>query len=207
MDTFKLFIPCVNGDTKGILRIVKDWDESDVEWDKPWSEKGGDYSISKIATNTNDKLNVWEHYDVTEMVSYFVDYPSKNHGFILLFSEDFIEGTNDFGVYYASSEFDEESKRPKLTLNTGVGISNNFSTKKPSGNVIFYLTISTIHFTVINSNSLVTISNPQGQILTSLKANNKQKYEIPLNTLSTGVYFLNVKQTTKNETIPFMVTK
>ncbi len=97
---------------KTLYTLTTAWQESTATWSIPWEQKGGDFSPTPIATNDNDTVGNWEDYDVTPVIKGIVEDDDPNYGFILLF-DDYIDG---YGVYYTSSEAEDPSLRPKLTV-------------------------------------------------------------------------------------------
>lgn len=134
---------CKNG-PKSLYRITKDWNEATVEWKSPWINPGGDFEDTPIAKNSNDQVKVWEDYDVTSAIKDIVENSGENHGFILTFDHH----TPAYGVMIASSEYNDESKRPKLTVaydettetTQKVCVADDkISIKNTGGSVLLYL--------------------------------------------------------------------
>lgn len=105
--------PTTIGGEKQVHEITKNWGVSSVTWLTPWNKAGGDFDEEIIASNTNDQKQVWEDFNVTELVEYFIDNPDSNYGFLVTLPDD---PTIDFGSVSYSSEYTEISKRPKLTI-------------------------------------------------------------------------------------------
>ncbi|MFC1476552.1 DNRLRE domain-containing protein [Fibrobacterota bacterium] len=105
--------PTVLGGIKEVYRITKGWDASSVTWHDPWDNDGCDFDEEIIASNTNDQKQVWEDFDVSELIEYYIDNPDSNYGFLVTFPDD---PTIDFGGVAYSSEYSDISKRPKLTV-------------------------------------------------------------------------------------------
>lgn len=102
------------GGTRRIHRIKKEWESSSVSWQEPWETEGGDFSDTVLASFTNTQKEVWENYEVTDLIKQFVEDPSINFGFLLSFDEN----NHDivFGAVAHASEYTDITKRPKLTI-------------------------------------------------------------------------------------------
>ena len=134
---------CING-PKSLFRITRDWDEATVEWKSPWANPGGDFENIPLAKNSNDQIKVWEHYDVTNAIKDIVENSGDNYGFILTFDHH----TPAYGVMIASSEYSDESKRPKLTIKYDISShiisqdlknDNQIMVKRTPGSAMIYL--------------------------------------------------------------------
>ena len=101
-----------NNGPKSVFRLTKDWSESSVKWNTPWSTNGGDFSTPALASSNNSSYNVWEDYDVTSAVKDMIENSGNNYGFIFKFDSM----TPKKGVSIWSSESSQEDKRPKLTI-------------------------------------------------------------------------------------------
>lgn len=99
-------------DIKNCYALERDWQENSVTWNTPWQNPGGAFSEPPVFINTNTKKNVWEDYDVTSAIKDIVENSGENYGFLFRFDNH----TPAYGVMLASSEYTDESKRPKLTV-------------------------------------------------------------------------------------------
>jgi hypothetical protein len=92
-----------------IYRITQEWNEDSINWNnQPAVSELHKVTVGK-SKSANQKYN---EIDITELIQDIIDYPSVSHG--LMFKLD--EETPYKLVVLASSECNEQSKRPKLII-------------------------------------------------------------------------------------------
>lgn len=92
-----------------VQRITSTWDESTVTWNTQPS------STTENQSKVPPSRSQWKYNasaDVTKMVRYFLDNPSKNYGFMLSLVNE--SPYHSMGFY--SSEYANAKKRPKLVI-------------------------------------------------------------------------------------------
>ncbi len=182
---------------KSIFLLTKDWDESTVLWNTPWTTGGGDFSTPALASNNNSSYNVWEDYEITSAIKDMVENGENNNGFIFKFDSM----TPKKGVAIYSSESSVEDKRPKLsiTYETATEISS-FSAKQH----IQIQIQKTAESYMINvpqlQNYTVSMYDLKGKQLNSFAANgSKQWYTIPTPE-TTGLHVISISHAGKTYT-------
>lgn len=98
-----------------------DWFESSTG--NKWNNEGGDIGLKPVATFEvqNNAADSWFEFDLTETIKEYVSGEKENRGFIILLDD--IDN-----LYIESSEAENESHRPKLTIETeGTAILNALS--------------------------------------------------------------------------------
>ena len=147
-------------------------------------------AITPVATASRK----WETYTVTDVIRKYLRNPDTFHG---LLAKPY---TNNKGRIYASSEYAEEDKRPKLTIKySGTGIKQS-----PKENIS-----STHHITVtpgtvriyvpLPGMYQVTISDVKGRRLHSFNGRGGKWYDFAGDYLNTGMYILQVFTTGRLE--------
>lgn len=108
--------------TCSLYYMIADWD-LDVTWRNrkdgvAWQNRGGDYHTAEPLSviKTVDYSGAWDEYDVTTFIKAVVNGTMENLGFLITVEYD--PGSVDYNNFrkYASSEYSEQSLRPKLTL-------------------------------------------------------------------------------------------
>lgn len=96
-----------------------DWVQSEADWfeyseGNKWNKEGGDIGLKALATFEvkNDATDSWFEFDLTETIKEYVSGEKENRGFIILLDD--VDN-----LYLESSEAENESQRPKLTIFTG----------------------------------------------------------------------------------------
>lgn len=94
---------------KNLHLATKSWIENSVNWNNYGSSVG-----TKLASSNNTSFNVWEKFNVLSAVKDMITDPAENYGFIVKFK---VENAYDRkATSYASSENNNTSNRPKLTI-------------------------------------------------------------------------------------------
>ncbi|MGB0429287.1 MAG: gliding motility-associated C-terminal domain-containing protein [Bacteroidia bacterium] len=112
-----------------IERIVKPWKDDTIRWMFPASsfnlrmpEVAEDTTISKnrilVPATTSSTSDV--SVDMSEMVSFWLEYPDSNFGFRIALVDETIERQ----VHFCSSDYDDAQYRPKLTIDFPLVIGN-----------------------------------------------------------------------------------
>ncbi|MBN1980918.1 MAG: DNRLRE domain-containing protein [Chitinivibrionales bacterium] len=189
--------------------IAKPWNVNEVTWNRatasdPWSQTdpevlyigdstkypgGGDrlQPCAAVAAKSESD-NSWEAYDITAVIRQYLKNSSSFHGLILkpYFS--------NIGRRYASSQYAQNDKRPKLTIRySGTGIK----TKDLSNERLtwYHISISNHEITVrLESDRIHTISffSVKGMKLFSTNVAGKQTHRFSAARFGDGVYFLRI---------------
>ncbi len=173
--------PPIN-EEKVVHRIIENWEESSVNWATQPA-----YSNIVLDKNNNAEVKVWEDYTVTTAVAEMVKNPGKNYGFILKFPYE-----DDYtGARIHSSEYSDQSERPKLTVT--YSLDTEISCKVPLKNGRFRI-VQTAKSLVISGafsgQYTIYVRDLQGRVLTILTfVENSNSFEVPVS-LSTGIYFI-----------------
>jgi len=106
---------CISADNSAKWHpVIPSWNENKVCWDKtetgePWKKKGGDFRADIVSGSCAFKADC-HSWDVTDIVAEIIKYPHKNHGMILVPSQDSSE------CWYYSSESSRKEMRPRLAI-------------------------------------------------------------------------------------------
>ncbi|HNX67702.1 MAG TPA: DNRLRE domain-containing protein, partial [Bacteroidales bacterium] len=92
-----------------INRVISEWDEKKVTWNtQPRVTREGEIILPPSGTPDQDYTNI----DVTELVQFMIDNPSKNYGIMIrLLNESYYRS-----VVFGSSDYPNPEKRPKLVI-------------------------------------------------------------------------------------------
>lgn len=92
-----------------LQRVMEPWEQNTVTWEtQPTTTEENQVLIPETSSDQEDKLNM----DVTSLVSNMVQTTSDNHGFMLK-----LQTENHYRrVTFASSNFTDETKHPKLEV-------------------------------------------------------------------------------------------
>ncbi len=125
-----------------LYRVTTDWDHEYATWEKAtqntdWDSAGGDYSEEMIDSVEipSASAGLWQDFIVTSVVKDFLNDPESNLGFHVKMSVAMT------GINYASSEYEDETKRPKLKIMHGDGDyeAPEVTIKSPAGGEVFYI--------------------------------------------------------------------
>lgn len=104
------------GSTAKVYYPKADWKEDEADWfesstGNKWNKEGGDIGLKALATFEipNNAANSFIEFDLTETVADYISGEKENRGFIILLDD--IDN-----LYIESSEAEDESLRPKLTI-------------------------------------------------------------------------------------------
>ncbi len=73
---------------------------------------GGEYFEKTKMKGFVNELEVWETFNVTDIIKDHISSPIKNYGFII----KYMDASVNTGTVSYSSEYTEIAKRPKLTI-------------------------------------------------------------------------------------------
>jgi len=92
-----------------INRVISEWDEKKVTWNtQPRITREGEIILPPSGTPDQDYTNI----DVTELIQFMIDNPSKNYGIMIrLLTESYYRS-----VIFGSSDYPNPEKRPKLVI-------------------------------------------------------------------------------------------
>ncbi len=173
---YKNFYDGKNG-PKSVYRLTKNWNESNVSWNSPWSKKGGDFATQALASSSNSSLKTWEDYDVGSAVKDMVENSGNNYGFLIKFDSM----TPGKGVVFYSSESALSDKRPKLTV-----------TYDAATNVVPVKDVLPVL-----SEYNVTVFNVKGREIASYKMRSLDQLDNVKKSLSSGAYIFSIKRSGK----------
>lgn len=136
---------------KKLYEAENSWDENSITWaNYGYSEGDGNVNNGNyLVNNTNTSYNTWENYDVTSSISNYLNNPSSNNGFMLVMN---ISGYDRYSVKYPSSEYSDETLRPKLVIEYtgGTPQSSLTLTSQNDGDVIITNSDEDINWTSEN---------------------------------------------------------
>jgi hypothetical protein len=175
-----------------------------ISEDTVWFTGGGDRIFPHAATTpVSTASRKWETYTVTDVIKKYLKNPDSFYGFLVK------PYANNKGRIYASSEYAEEDKRPKLTIKySGTGIKQS-----PKENITsprhVTITPKTVRIYIpLPDNYQVTISDLKGRRLHSFNGRGGKWYDIPRDYLNTGMHILRVFTTGHLEIIDnFLVVR
>lgn len=110
--TLSLYFTVDGGSASGVTlymsKITEDWSEGDVTWNTV-----PDYETTFYTYNypTATYPGAWVDYDVTDIVSDWLDESSDNYGLIL-----YTDDNRNHNAYADTCEYSEPSYRPKLEI-------------------------------------------------------------------------------------------
>lgn len=184
--------------------IDKEWKEMEVTWndamkDIPWKmypashnddsfsvEMAGDMEIDPIASPLSKNVNEWQVYDVTSSIKDYVENPENNNGFMIRNSSE-----QQPHIYF-SSEYEDISKRPKLTFSTTTPITNTF-TKKTNGGISVKPLNRDFEITVPFNNSYdIKIFSLNGKKVVNLTNKTEKKMILKNDLFSSGVNIVSI---------------
>jgi len=92
-----------------INRVISEWDEKKVTWNtQPRVTREGEIILPPSGSPDQDYTNI----DVTELVQFMINNPSKNYGIMIrLLNESYYRS-----VVFGSSDYPNPEKRPKLVI-------------------------------------------------------------------------------------------
>ncbi len=175
--------------------LITDWDVSTLTWLKAnggadWTNAGGDYSEENKTTVEYTGTSSWEEYDVTEIVRKFAG-GTPNYGFFIIPDEsDGNTGRN----YISSDNTESVSLRPKLTITyetTAIINSINDVVGKQNLKVKRNGLVVKLFVPFEDSYQIVLI-DAFGRAIEVIKGNGKKWHAINSESLSMGLYFVNV---------------
>lgn len=210
-------LPTQDTDLCSLFTISREWNVSEVTWinadkDTKWentdlntkffspgeqdtviSPGGGDYNPECIATTKYTELNKWEHHDVTNAMKEIIKDSDSFYGFLV--KQLVYLRTRDLrssGRVYNSSEAEEVDKRPKLTITyKSTSVVNNFLVNNLNNNILIRKTTEAFKIYVpFENNYRVTIIDLKGKRILSFNGNKKQWFEIPANSITSGMHII-----------------
>lgn len=105
---------------KTVHAIKESWEESTITW-----QDSAEFDKTPIATNGEDQIKVWEHFDITDYVKDVISGKRENLGLLIkqvpTFYSRQIPST---GAQIYSSEHSVVEMRPKLTIYTDADTEN-----------------------------------------------------------------------------------
>lgn len=104
--------PCLSNDIY-LHRITQSWQEHTVRWANQPNYASANLGTDYIFEGNNSQPYNDYSFDLTDMVNYWLNNPSQNHG-ILLKQQD--EATHYKSVWFKSSDHPDPSVRPELVL-------------------------------------------------------------------------------------------
>lgn len=149
---------------------------------------GGDriFPCAAVAPVAN-ATNPWETYTITAAVQKYIKNPGDFYG---LYLKPYLDNG---GRWYASSEYTEQDKRPKLTIKyDGTGILSNSKQNISSHNLIKINPQYVQIFIPLNHNYHVDILDLKGRTLQSFIGYGKKWYQVPKARLNNGINVLYV---------------
>jgi hypothetical protein len=185
-----------------VFRLTKGWDESGVTWYKAtsnvnWTTEGGDRDTPRIfkLEQAADFLNQWADHTVTATVQDMVQNPEENHGF--LFVHVGTSGNNHDRQDYRSSEYNDVSFRPKLTVEYSADVTNvspRVSTEKQGTGIVVRNTHSGLMVSSpFHENRELTVRDVKGRKLFSCDwAAGHTSFHIPLHGIAPGMHVVTV---------------
>lgn len=109
---------------KDLFKITESWSESQITYRNLPST-----SSSAIASSNVSNIRVWEKFDVTDEIKAVVENNAANHGFMLKIP------SYSKGVSMRSSEYTDETYRPKLVLTIKDDNAPTVEVKSPGGDI------------------------------------------------------------------------
>lgn len=188
-----------------------EWEEMEVCWNnasanQPWRmfaqtgnddtfalEDAGDMDIDPVATTLSDTVGFWQKWNITEIIKYYLENPSENHGFMIRSSGDLQPH------YFYSSNHDSIEIRPKLIIYTnGVSSVGGQLNNLLSNNC--YVTLKTSEL-ILDFKSLksreVKVYNIQGRELYRKNFNTTRIGSINLEEFSTDIFIVKINEDSK----------
>lgn len=98
------------GRTYWAYRVTHSWTESGVTWDSydgtnPWTTAGSDYTVTDGASLTMpSSLPVWVQWDVTDIVSAWIEDGQPNYGFLIRDADE-TQNMETFNALFRSREY------------------------------------------------------------------------------------------------------
>ncbi len=100
-----------NGDDNGayIRRVISEWEEDSLTWNTQPSYTEENQAYIEPSTSAHQD---YPNIDVTALVQDIINNKSNSHGFIIM------QKTEEYyrGLVFASSDYSDETKRPKLVI-------------------------------------------------------------------------------------------
>jgi len=103
---FTVTIPIAGADLY-MAKIIESWDQGDVTWNTVPNYEPDYYTFLYPVSTSGD----WKDYNVTTIVSDWLDGTSTNYGLIL-----YTDNSINHNAYAATCEYTEPTYRPKLTI-------------------------------------------------------------------------------------------
>ncbi len=119
--------------SKAVYWVETEWSGDSVTWTYPWETNGGEFNNRKLARCDNKTVKVWDEFDLTDAVKMLVDGTHPNYGFFVWPLTASLQ--DNYGVTYASSEYADQTLRPKLTITTD-GTGATFDKSAVKNNVL-----------------------------------------------------------------------
>lgn len=198
----------VDGDLCSLFVISKNWIASEVTWKNAiktdaWEQLdldtkhyddiigdtvqfpgGGDRIFPCAASSIlGNETNRWETYNVTSAIKGYIKNPGSFFGMYL---KPYLGNT---GRYYASSEWTEQDKRPKLTIKfSGTGIISNQQSINSLNDFSVVNTAEHIRIKVLASEKYsCTFFDLKGSVLYSFTGKAGEWYRVHKSQLTKGV--------------------
>ncbi len=203
------------GDLCSLFVLSKHWEASEVSWnnatkDVEWEDLdlntryydpatedtvefpgGGDHEKECIAAvQMVMKFEKWEDFIITPELKYYLKNPSEFNG---LYLKAHFENS---GRLYASSEYEEIDKRPKLTFKyKSTGINQHTPVIHGQNGVKIAISPEAAHVFVSRDGSYsLTIMDLRGKRVRSITGDSKGRVSIPRSTLRPGVHIFTLSQ-------------
>jgi hypothetical protein len=193
-----------------VFRLTREWDESSVTWYKAtsnvnWTAGGGDHDTPRIfkLEQGAEITNQWANHTVTSAVQHMVQNPEENHGF--LFVHVGTSGNNHDRQDYRSSEFNDVSFRPKLTVEysaNATNVSPRISTEKQGTGIVVKKTHAGFMVSSpFQEDRELSVSNMKGRKLFSCDwAAGHTSCHIPLHGIAPGMHVVSVTSRERSAT-------
>lgn len=152
-----------------------------------------------ISKGNNSGIGKWLYYNLTDYVRDVYDSARSNYGFTIAFERIDIERQYGFKNYIASSEYSDNSLRPKLIIKYENANSDYVSVKTPIVDQFIYTFYNfDIEWETNAPDKLVDITLLKGETFVKDVANNvsnngKYKWTVPLDLESGSDYKISIK--------------
>jgi hypothetical protein len=175
---------------------MTDWQENTANWTTPWTNEGGDYD-STTALDTyqynGSENRLWHTFDVTSAVKDFVAEPESNYGFMVCAEFPNHRTEN----HYRSSEANEQSERPKLTITYESGTNIESPAAFNSAPLYTIRSIGSMLSATLTAGETGTFSlyGINGSCVKHIKINGENSICYNTAGISAGTYLVTIKST------------
>ncbi len=185
---------------KKVFQVKKEWSEATANWDTPWTGGGGDFDENSPLSSSSQKdttVKEWERFDVTETVQEYVNNPSSNHGFLIMFDDNDRRGIM---VYSSQCEEANKDKRPKLVINgDGTAIKKSKKMSHPEMTMFFRGNALWLDISEVKVPGTVQVYSVDGRNVLSAEVNSHSGKFIVTDRMTPGAYF--IRYDSNNNTI------